>query len=107
MNGIYAKGRGAFFNGGGGGNGKYSGGGGGANGGSGGDGGKQERKGENAAENYSLFEFILNHLTVKKPMYDAVTNIKKSYLVSFSLKKSFEYTLTIIIINNGITICIR
>jgi len=41
LNGIYAKGRGAYFNGGGGGNGKYSGGGGGANGGSGGDGGKQ------------------------------------------------------------------
>lgn len=41
LNGIYAKGRGAFFNGGGGGNGKYSGGGGGANGGAGGDGGKQ------------------------------------------------------------------
>ncbi len=41
LNGIYAKGRGAYFNGGGGGNGKYSGGGGGANGGSGGLGGKQ------------------------------------------------------------------
>ena len=41
LNGIYAKGRGAYFNGGGGGNGKYSGGGGGGNGGSGGDGGKE------------------------------------------------------------------
>ncbi len=41
LNGTYAKGRGSYFNGGGGGNGKYSGGGGGANGGSGGDGGKQ------------------------------------------------------------------
>ncbi|MCK4630695.1 MAG: hypothetical protein KAT40_04590, partial [Bacteroidales bacterium] len=41
LNGDYAKGRGAFFNGGGGGNGKYSGGGGGANGGSGGSGGYQ------------------------------------------------------------------
>jgi len=41
LNGFYAKGRGAYFNGGGGGNGRYSGGGGGANGGSGGLGGKQ------------------------------------------------------------------
>jgi len=41
LNGIYAKGRGAYFNGGGGGNGMYSGGGGGANGGSGGSGGYQ------------------------------------------------------------------
>ncbi|MCH7657461.1 MAG: gliding motility-associated C-terminal domain-containing protein [Bacteroidetes bacterium] len=41
LNGDYAKGRGAYFNGGGGGNGKYSGGGGGANGGTGGLGGKQ------------------------------------------------------------------
>jgi len=41
LDGDYAKGRGAYFNGGGGGNGKYSGGGGGANGGSGGDGGRQ------------------------------------------------------------------
>ncbi|MBE9510381.1 MAG: gliding motility-associated C-terminal domain-containing protein [Bacteroidetes bacterium] len=41
LNGDYAKGKGAFFNGGGGGNGKYSGGGGGANGGTGGLGGRQ------------------------------------------------------------------
>ncbi|MCD6565928.1 MAG: gliding motility-associated C-terminal domain-containing protein [Bacteroidales bacterium] len=41
LDGDFAKGRGAYFNGGGGGNGKYSGGGGGANGGSGGLGGKQ------------------------------------------------------------------
>jgi len=38
----YIKGRGAYFNGGGGGNGKYSGGGGGGNGGRGGDGGREE-----------------------------------------------------------------